>query len=81
MNDSDERNILPISSEKIRESIFLYSEIYRRGIVPAEQQPSTRPSKCFGVLVSFIMIHPRAEPNTNVPRILTGMNHLSFKKP
>jgi hypothetical protein len=48
--------------------------------IPAEQQPNIKPSKCFGGLVIFITIHAKAEPNMNVARILTGMNHLNESK-
>lgn len=48
--------------------------------IPAEQQPNMRPSKCFGGLVILITTHAKAEPNMNVLRILTGMNHLNESK-
>lgn len=33
-----------------------------------------------GGLVIFIKIHPKADPNMNVARIFTGMNHLNDNK-
>lgn len=55
-----------------------YTHFISEGIrdLPAEQTPKIRPSVCLGGLVNLTMIHPKAEPNRNVPNILTGINHL-----
>jgi len=69
-------NILTFADKKI----VTFHLFVQRMSIPAEQQPSIRPSRCFGGLVILITIHAKAEPNMNVLRILTGMNHLNVSK-
>ena len=58
----------------------IHSIICEEEFIPAEQQPKIRPSMRLGGLVILIKIHPKAEPNINVPRIFTGMNHLKMRR-
>ena len=44
--------------------------------IPAAQQPTTRPRRCGGGLVSRLTTQPSKEPTINEMRIFMGMNHL-----